>query len=95
MDSEHDADPVAELAQFTSTIQLRCLDPTTNRNRIYTLTWQRDLWGALTLVQRWGRWPRLSRSLAIPYPDRASAQKAIRRLLRRRLRHGYTVRECR
>lgn len=89
------SDPVDDLAQFTHTIRLRCLDPATNRNRIYSLTWQRDLWGALTLVQRWGRWPRPSRSLAIPYPDRASAQQAIHRLLRRRLRHGYIMIECR
>ena len=95
VDSEHDSDPVAELVQFTDTIRLRCIDPATNRNRLYTLTWQRDLWGALTLVQRWGRWPRPSRSLAITYPDRASAQQVIHRLLRRRLRHGYTVMERR
>ena len=67
-------DPVDDLAQFTHTIRLRCLDPATNRNRIYTLIWQQDLWGALTLVQRWERWSRPGRSLAIPYPDRGSAQ---------------------
>ena len=95
VDSEHVSDPVAELAQFTHTIRLRCLDPATNRNRISTLTWQRDLWGALTLVQRWGRWPRPGHSLVMPYPDRQSAQNAIARLLRRRLQHGSTVLECR
>jgi len=92
---QHLRAPVDALAQFTHTSRLRCLDPATNRNRLYTLTWHRDLWGALTLVQRWGRWPRPSRSLTIPYPDRASARKAIARLLRRRLRHGYIVLECR
>ena len=95
VESESGSDPVDDLAQFTHTIRLRCVDPARNRNRLYTLTWQRDLWGVWTLVQRWGRWPRPSRSLAITYPERASAQQAIRRLLRQRLRHGYTVMECR
>ena len=74
VDSEDASDPVAELAQFTHAIRLRCLGPATNRNRLYTLSWQQDLGGALILVQRWGRWPRAGRSLALPYPDRSRAQ---------------------
>ena len=89
------SDAVDDLAQFTHTIRLHCIDPARNRNRTYALTWQRDLWGALTLVQSWGRYQRPGRSRASTYPDRQSAHKAIRRLLRRRLRHGYTVIECR
>lgn len=95
MSSEHVSDPVDELALFTHTIRLQSRDPATNRNRFYSLTWQRDLWGTLTLVQRWGRFQRPGRSRATTYLDRSSAQKAIHRLLRRRLRHGYTVIERR
>ena len=84
-----------ELAAFEHTVRLACVDPATNRYRAYALTWRRGLWGEVTLVRTWGRLDRPGRSQATVYADRHGARTDVRRLLRRRLRHGYEVVECR
>ena len=70
---------------------LESLDPAKNRARFYTVTWQPTLWGGGALVRRWGRLGRQGRALPHFYPDRASAQASVERLIRRRLTRGYQL----
>ena len=84
-----------ELARFGHAVRLTSVDPTTNRARFYVLAWRPTLWGGVALVRTWGRLGRPGRSRATVYADRQGAEADIRRLLRRRLRHGYRVVECR
>jgi len=77
------------LAGFSQGVRLVSVDPTRNRARVYRLAWQPNLWGGGVLIRAWGRIGASEHSLCTAYPDRASAQPAIRRLLARRLRHGY------
>jgi predicted DNA-binding WGR domain protein len=72
-------------------IQLVSEDPAHNRQRLYQLCWQPDLWGSGALVRTWGRRGQPGVSRVSRYPDRPAAQAQISRLLRRRLQHGYTV----
>ena len=83
-----------ELAGFEQAVRLTSVDPATNRARVYALAWQPGLWGGVALVRTWGRLHRPGRSLATFYADRPSAQADVRRLLQRRLQHGYRVVEC-
>ncbi len=76
---------------FAQFVRLLSLDPGRNRYRFYALTWQPCLWGGGALIRSWGRLGTPERTLTAFYPDRPSAEAAIRRLLRRRLRHGYRV----
>jgi predicted DNA-binding WGR domain protein len=85
-----DADIEAWLG-FVQTLRLVSVDPSRNRARVYVLTWQPTLWGEVALVRTWGRLEHPGRSQMTIYPDRDHAQADIRRLLRRRLQHGYTV----
>jgi len=77
------------LAEFAQGVRLVSVDPARNRARVYRLAWQPDLRGSGVLIRAWGRIGASGRLLCIAYPDRASAQPAIQRLLARRLRHGY------
>jgi predicted DNA-binding WGR domain protein len=89
-----DADLEAWLG-FVQTLRLVSLDPSRNRARVYVLTWQPTLWGEIALVRTWGRLDHPGRSQSTIYPDRDQAQADLRRLLRRRLQHGYEVVACR
>ena len=72
-------------------MRFESLDPAKNRARLYTITWQPALWGGGAIVRRWGRLGGQGRALTVFYPDRASAQESVERLIRRRLRRGYQV----
>ena len=76
---------------FRTFVRLISVDPTANRFRAYTLSWQPTLWGDYVLVQTWGRVGSPGRTRTTCYASRTAAQGAIARLLRRRLRHGYRV----
>jgi predicted DNA-binding WGR domain protein len=80
---------------FAQTLRLVSLDPSRNRARVYSLTWQPTLWGEVALVRTWGRLDHPGRSQSTIYLDRDQAQADLRRLLRRRLQHGYEVVVCR
>ena len=67
------------------------LEPTKNRARFYTLTWQPALWGGGAIAHCWGRLDGQGRALTHFCPDRASAQASAERLIRRRLGRGYQV----
>jgi predicted DNA-binding WGR domain protein len=66
-------------------------DPSENRRRFYLVTWQPALFGGGMLVRTWGRIGATGANVAMPYPDRQSAQPAIERLIRRRLRRRYEL----
>ena len=93
--TDRPAPPLDDLVGFEHTLRLTSVDATSNRHRVYVLAWRPTLWGETTLVRTWGRRDRPGRSRTTVYADRDSARAEIRRLLRRRLRHGYGVVECR
>jgi predicted DNA-binding WGR domain protein len=88
-------DRIEAWLHFVQTLRLVSLDPSRNRARVYVLTWQPTLWGEIALVRTWGRLDHPGRSQMTIYPDRHQAQTDLRRLLRRRLQHGYDVVVCR
>ena len=82
---------IEELARFRGRVRFVSVDPERNRARFYTLTWQPALWGGGAIVRTWGRLGGPGRAMTAFYPDRASAQASVERLIRRRLRRGYRV----
>ncbi len=66
-------------------------DATENRQRFYSLTWQPLLWGGCALVWSWGRQGKAGVRRMVEYPDRASAQTQVERLIRRRIQHRYQL----
>ena len=88
-------DQVDDWIGFGQMLRLVSLDPSRNRARVYALTWQPTLWGEVALVRTWGRLDHPGRSQVTIYPNRNQAQADLRRLLRRRLQHGYQVVACR
>lgn len=83
--------PPATLAQFHAYVRFASIDPARNRAHVYTLAWQPLLWGGGAVVCTWGRLGRPGRTRKWCYPDRASAQATVERIIRRRLQHGYQV----
>ncbi len=79
------------LATFSAYVRFESVDPTENRRRYYDLTWQPTLFGEGALVRSWGRQGRPPTTRASFYPDRADAATEIRRVVRRRLAHGYAL----
>jgi predicted DNA-binding WGR domain protein len=79
------------ITQFEDYAHLTSVDPAKRRFRYYVLGWQSTLWGEQVLVCRWGRIGAVGKWQATLYPDRASAQEAIARVIRRRLQHKYQV----
>ena len=77
------------VVRFDQFVRLLSVDPDRNRYRFYALAWQPCLWGGGALVRSWGRLGTPGCALTTFYSDRVSAEVAIHRLLRRRLRHGY------
>jgi predicted DNA-binding WGR domain protein len=75
--------------ELPSSVCLASDDPSTNRRRLYRLTWQQTLWGEGALVRWWGRRGSEGRSQVRYYPDPEGAQVAFQRIVRLRLLHGY------
>ena len=70
----------------------RKVDHVHNQNRYYLLLWQQNLFGEWELLRIWGRaGTNRQRMKGMPYPDIAAAWPEIRRIVRRRLQHGYRV----
>ena len=68
----------------------RKVDRAKNQNRVYVLLWQENLFGEWELVRIWGRaGTNMRRMKTTPYPDLDAALPEIRRIVRKRLRHGY------
>ena len=76
---------------FRTFARFESIDYATNRRRFYTLTWQPQFWGGVSLVRTWGRVGShgLSRTMVFPDPERARA--AVERLIRRRLKRRYEL----
>lgn len=77
------------VAGFRRSVRLESIDPARNRFRFFVLRWQPTLWASPARVRTWGRVGRPGRTRVVPLPDGADPQDVIRRVLRRRLRHGY------
>lgn len=76
---------------FGRYVRLESIDPERNRFRFFTLSWQPTLWNSPALVCTWGRVGVPGRSREVLIPDGTDPKEAIRRVLRRRLSHGYVV----
>jgi predicted DNA-binding WGR domain protein len=73
---------------------LERVDLEQNENRFYYLAWQPSLFDYGTVVGMYGRRDGQQRKLSpIPYPSLADAWPLIRSIIRRRLRHGYQLKE--
>jgi len=81
------------LADFTAYVRFTSNDPGKNRLRLYDLRWQPTLVGDGALVRGWGRQGQPGTIRATRSPDRDQAHAASRQLVRRRLAHGYQVRD--
>ena len=80
---------------FRRYVRLESIDPERNRFRFFLLRWQPTLWNGPALVRTWGRVGAAGRSRVVEVPDGSDPQETVRRVLRRRLRHGYRVVEWR
>jgi predicted DNA-binding WGR domain protein len=75
---------------FPDDVELRLVDPSRNRFRIYGLTECRTLFGELCLRIVWGRiGNRRLRERSEIFPDRETLVRRRRELFGRRERHGY------
>jgi predicted DNA-binding WGR domain protein len=84
---------IEQLADFRAFVRFASVDPATNRWRFYDLRWQPTLFGEGALVRTWGRQGQPGTRCAAFYPDRDQADAEVRQVVRRRLQHGYRVRE--
>ena len=84
---------VETLAAFRASVRFASTDPAQNRRRFYDVRWQPTLFGEGALVRVWGRQGQPGLIRASVYRDRDHAHADIRSLVRRRLAHGYQVRD--
>jgi len=84
---------VGTLACVQAYVRCQGTDPEQNRLQFHDLRWQPTLFGEGALVRAWGRQGQPGTVRATVYPDRDQAQATIRALVRRRLAHGYQVRD--
>ena len=78
-------------ADFRRYVRLESIDPARNRFRFFILRWQPTLWNGPALVRSWGRVGALGRSRVVDVPDGSDPQETVRRVLRRRMGHGYRL----
>ena len=85
---------VDDLRPLFTYLLLERVDLAKNENRFYYLAWQPSLFDYGTVVRMYGRRDGQQRKLTpLPYPSLADAWPLIRSLIRRRLRHGYQIKE--
>lgn len=72
-------------------IELRLVDPTKNRHRLYGMTESRTLFGEPCLLIAWGRIGHRLRARTETFGDPTSLDRRRRELLARRRRRGYTA----
>jgi predicted DNA-binding WGR domain protein len=83
--------PAEGAAHFNVYVYLVSIDPSRNRCRFYTLTWQPSLFEGGAIVRRWGRIGTEGRWRAIFFGSREEAQGMVEGILKRRLDHGCEV----
>ncbi len=74
-------------------VYLQSCDPAQNRHRHYLVCVQRDLWGNMVVVKRWGRigaagW---QGEQVISAASGEEAEQRVQKTLQRRRWHGYEV----
>lgn len=79
------------VVDFNVYVHLASVDPSRNRYRFYTLTWQPSLFGGGAIVRHWGRIGTKGQWRAIFFGTREEAQETVEETLKRRLGHGYQV----
>ncbi len=70
---------------------LRRVDPTRNMRRFYSLDVERDLFGKVVLVRRWGAIGTAGKVRLDEYPDEAKALGSMEALRAQKLRRGYSL----
>jgi predicted DNA-binding WGR domain protein len=68
---------------------LRRVDGETNAHRFYVLMIERDLFGHIVLVRRWGRIGTRGRERMDPHPDEVTTAEALAKLAAAKRRRGY------
>ena len=66
-------------------------EPTRNVARFYLVEQRTTLWREPATVTTWGRIGAPGRQLVSIHPDEDSAERALRRAVRRRTKRGYTL----
>jgi len=77
------------VGNVTETLELRQIDQTKKRPRLYRMTECKDLFGEICLFIEWGRIGRRLRSRLEPFPNVATRDMRKKELVERRRRHGY------
>ena len=81
MDEEH--------SSIQHVLFLRRMDPERNVARFYVLMIERDLFGRIVLVRRWGRVGARGRERVEPYANQDEAVTAMGKLAAAKRRRGY------
>ena len=76
---------------FQQYARFESIEHATNRERFYLLAVQPTLMGDVALMRTWGRLGTHGHSLSSTFPDRASAQQTVDRLIRRRIQRRYEL----
>jgi predicted DNA-binding WGR domain protein len=79
------------VAGFQQYARFERIDRPTNRERFYLLAVQPTLMGDVALTRTWGRIGTHGHSLSSTFPDRASAQQTVERLIHRRIQRRYEL----
>lgn len=79
----------ADLAPPQADVWLRRIDPAKNMSRFYAVSVDRDLFGNLLLVRRWGRIGRAGQSKSVVAGSIAAAAEEIARIADAKVRRGY------
>jgi predicted DNA-binding WGR domain protein len=81
--------PLPNLAENAELVKLV---PAQNQARFYRLAIWPDLFGEVSLVREYGRLGQSGGRLRLdPFPDQDAASQAFQRILKRKLRRGYTA----
>lgn len=67
------------------------MDSAKNAKRFYVVSVERDLFGTMCLVRRWGRLGTRGLSQSVPYRSMTAARAALDKEIARRVRRGYQV----
>jgi len=78
-----------EVSTIRHVLVLRRIEPERNLVRFYALMIERDLFGHIVLVRRWGRIGTRGRERMDPYPDETTAAEALAKLAAAKRRRGY------
>ena len=81
--------PPEQLALPFPAAGLRRVDPARNMARFYSMDVERDLFGRVVLVRRWGRIGTAGRTRLDEHPDEGRALAALLAIEARKKRRGY------